>query len=292
MERMVVRVSVAPVLAARSMSSEQVTQALLGAPVAVLERSARWARIRMEDEYEGWVSSGHLAPAFGERREWVTMTDLWVNLRTRPEYRMPARAVATIGARLPLQAREPGWLGVALPGSGVGWLEEHRGRVEAREVRLPAPTAPELSATARRFLGVPYLWGGCSPWGLDCSGFVQLVYRLHGIRLPRDAGPQAEVGDPVALDRDVAAATGGLVPGDAVFFHGQEARDRITHVALALGGGNFIHAAGSDRVRIDAWEGSPYAGRVVCARRYLDRPALRPSGTPGARLDRTQAVVP
>jgi gamma-D-glutamyl-L-lysine dipeptidyl-peptidase len=291
MERAVVRVSVAPVLAARSMTSEQVTQAVLGAPVSVLERSARWARVRMEDEYEGWISAGHLVPAFGERREWVRMTDLWVNLRTRPDYRMPARVVATVGVRLPLQARKPGWLGVTLPGGGVGWLEETRGQVEAEEAHVPPPSAGELLETARRFLEVPYLWGGCSPWGLDCSGFVQLVYRLHGIRLPRDAGPQAGVGEPVALDGH-AALDAVLAPGDAVFFHGEEARDRITHVALALGDGEFIHAAGGDRVRIDAWDDSPYTRRVVGARRYLDCPAPRPSGTPGAWLDRTQAVVP
>jgi gamma-D-glutamyl-L-lysine dipeptidyl-peptidase len=269
MERTVIRVSVAPVLAARSMASEQVTQALLGSPVAVLERSARWARIRMEDEYEGWIAGGHLAPSFGERQEWVAITDLWANLRTRPDYRMPARVVAAIGARLPLQARDGGWLGVSLPGGGVGWLEETRGRVEAQDVVRRAPDAVDLLATARRFLGVPYLWGGCSPWGLDCSGFVQLVYRLHGIRLPRDADQQAEVGEPVALGRTGPAGDAELAEGDAVFFHGLEARDRITHVALALGDGRFIHAAGGDRVRIEAWSDSVYTARAVSACRYL-----------------------
>src|SRR5207237_7800243 len=116
------------------------------------------------------------------------------NLRSRADYRMPPRQVAFIGTELPLRARQAGWLGVSLPAGGLGWLEEHRGCVHRSEGSAAALTSAAVLATARRFLGVPYLWGGCSPLGLDCSGFVQLVYRLHGIMLPRDADKQAYVG--------------------------------------------------------------------------------------------------
>lgn len=285
METAVIRVSVAPVLAARSVTSEQVTQALLGAPVRIWETRPRWARISMQDDYEGWISTGHLARELPSSPEWVTVIDLWANLRTRPDYRMPSRTMAFIGTCLPLRKRDAGWLGVALPGSGIGWVEEHRGRVHPPDDVPPVPTPAALLATARRFLGAPYLWGGCSPMGLDCSGFVQLVYRLHGVGLPRDAGPQALLGVPVPLG---AAAPDGwvrLAPGDAVFFGAAEAPARIGHVGLALGAGRFIHAAGGDGVRINELSSPPYGARLACARRYLVG-----SGSPGAWHARVAAA--
>jgi cell wall-associated NlpC family hydrolase len=285
MEQAVVRVSVAPVLASRSMTSEQVTQALLGAAVEVLERGDRWIKVRMEDGYEGWIAKGQLSISDfrfsifdweGETKnlpnpkseiqnpkltDWVSITDLWVNLRTRPDSRMPALTLACIGTCLPLAERQPGWLGVALPGGGVGWLEEHRGHVQPEGYRPPPPMPEALVATARCFMGVPYLWGGCSPLGLDCSGFVQLVFRLHGIRLPRDAHQQVERGSPVPL--------GGAKASDAVFFGAVDEPQRVVHVGLSMGSGAFIHAAGSDRVRVNDLSDPPYAGRLVGVRRYL-----------------------
>ena len=99
----------------------------------------------------------------------------------------------------------------------------------------PRRGAPEdLVATARRFLGVPYLWGGMTVHGLDCSGFVSQVYRANGVVLPRDADLQFE--DPTAAAVDRSA----LQPGDLVFF-GKDAK-HITHVGMSLGGARFINA--------------------------------------------------
>ncbi len=269
METAVIGVTVAPLLAARSKTAEQVTQALLGAPLTLLEPTPRWVRVRMDDEYEGWISRSHLAPPFAEAREQVAITDLWVNLRPRPDYRMPVRQVACIGTRLPLAERQPGWLAVALPAGGIGWLEEQRGRIGAPDEPCSPPEPAALLTTARRFMGVPYLWGGCSPFGLDCSGFVQLVYRLHGILLPRDADQQAQMGVPIPVRAADVDQRRGLAPGDAVFFGAAEEPGRITHVGLALGDGAFIHAAGSDQVRVNGLDDPPYGERLVRACRYL-----------------------
>jgi cell wall-associated NlpC family hydrolase len=269
METAAIRVSVAPVLAARTMHAEQVTQALLGAPVRLVERGARWARIRMQDEYEGWISTAHLGPDLPHAAEWVTMTDLWVNLRTRPDYRMPVRQTAFVGTKLPLAERRPDWLGVLLPSGAPGWLEAHRGKAQPFAEPSTSPTAEQVVATARRFLGVPYLWGGCSPLGLDCSGFVQLVYRLHGVMLPRDADQQA--GEGLSIPVGEAERETAVAAGDAVFFCPPEARQRITHVGMALGDDSFIHAAGGDRVRVNRLRDAPYGERLVAARRYLGK---------------------
>jgi gamma-D-glutamyl-L-lysine dipeptidyl-peptidase len=90
------------------------------------------------------------------------------------------------------------------------------------------------------FLGAPYLWGGRTPWGVDCSGFTQMIFMFMGIYLPRDAAQQAEEGDPV---QPLELAE----PGDLAFFDNDEGR--IIHVGIILGDRRIVHASG--RVRID-----------------------------------------
>ena len=96
----------------------------------------------------------------------------------------------------------------------------------------------ELVATARRWLGTPYVWGGRTCWGTDCSGYVQAVYRLHGFLLPRDSYQQAEVGEPIEVSPEYAS----LQPGDLLYFRGRQS-ERVAHVALSLGGPSILHAA-------------------------------------------------
>ena len=98
-----------------------------------------------------------------------------------------------------------------------------------------------LIETAMRFLNSPYLWGGRSPFGYDCSGFTQIVYKINGVRLPRDAWQQASVGQSMDSVNDVAR-------GDLVFFADNEGR--VVHVGLAIPPGQIIHCSGM--VRIDA----------------------------------------
>ncbi len=128
-----------------------------------------------------------------------------------------------------------------------------------------------LVATARSLMGTPYLWGGTSTKGMDCSGFTKTVYLLHGLILPRDADQQAEAGVPVDAGADFA----NLQPGDLLFFGrkaapGQE--EDIVHVGMWIGGREFIHESG--RVRISSMDPAasnyePYEqGRYVRARRF------------------------
>ncbi|MBV8596584.1 MAG: C40 family peptidase [Candidatus Eremiobacteraeota bacterium] len=114
-----------------------------------------------------------------------------------------------------------------------------------------------LTKTALRYLGVPYMWGGESFSGVDCSGFVQAVFRRNGIELPRTADAQFEVG------RRVAGS--GLQPGDLVFF--QTYAEGASHVGIYLGQGQFVHASSSNGVRVDSMSESYYASRFIGARR-------------------------
>jgi cell wall-associated NlpC family hydrolase len=97
-----------------------------------------------------------------------------------------------------------------------------------------------MTDTAMKFVNSPYIWGGRIPSGIDCSGFVQLVYKIHGVKIPRDSWQQAETGETVSFIEET-------VPGDLVLFDNE--RGRISHVGMILSRGLVIHASG--RVRID-----------------------------------------
>ena len=116
-----------------------------------------------------------------------------------------------------------------------------------------------LTRTAMRFLGVPYVWGGTSLAGVDCSGFVQAVFHRNGIDLPRTADAQFEIGKPVAMRN--------LEPGDLVFF--QTYAPGASHVGIYVGGGRFVHASSSEGVRVDSLGEDYYASRYLGARRAV-----------------------
>ena len=121
-------------------------------------------------------------------------------------------------------------------------------------------TANRIIATARQYLGVPYLWGGTSPSGFDCSGFTYYVFRQHGISLYRNSASQYQNGTYVAKSN--------LQPGDLVFFQNTY-REGISHVGIYIGDGSFIHASSSQGVTISQLSNSYWASHYYGARRVL-----------------------
>ncbi len=118
-------------------------------------------------------------------------------------------------------------------------------------------------ATASKYLGVPYVYGGTSPQGFDCSGLVQYVFRELGVSLNRVAADQTAHGIPVTREN--------LLPGDIVFFHNTNKYTRINHVGIYVGDGNFIHAPQTgDVVKITTLDSGYYAGTFVTARRIFE----------------------
>ncbi len=233
----VVRAGVAPVHGAPDVRATQVSQYVLGARLELLLATGRWYRVRGEDRYLGWMNRGYVA-AGDERwaREWETSAG-W-----HAAVSLGAELVDEQGAtlvRLPWGAR------VAHDGDGRCVLPDGRVAalgagelVPASELERRFPPAGEaIVASALRWLGTPYLWGGVTMGGVDCSGFVQAVNRLHGVRLPRDAELQVVVGTRV----DAGPTFEHLRPGDLLFF--TEVPGRITHVGLSMGGPRLVHSA-------------------------------------------------
>jgi len=141
--------------------------------------------------------------------------------------------------------------------------------VSAQEVP-PATRATGLASSlldrAKAFLGTPYRYGGRTPKGFDCSGFVSFVFESYGVSLPRSSVHQAKLGESVDLEE--------IQPGDLLFFKTRGKQNRISHVGIYLGEGQFIHAGSwgsrnSRCVKISELDGSYYVKRLASARRVL-----------------------
>jgi cell wall-associated NlpC family hydrolase len=221
-----------------------VSQATLGQVVGVLETSGAFARVRTPDRYDGWLSRAALSeyadpesPRYARAGRVVEVTSLMANVYREPDVTTARpKVLAPLATRLEVTADGPGdgWLVVRLPTGDTGYLQKGDVRPADAASAPPRGASADLVATARRFLGVPYLWGGMTVHGIDCSGFVSRVYHANGVRLPRDANQQFEAPDVVPVDRDA------LLPGDLLFF-GRDAGD-VTHVGMYLGEGRFIDA--------------------------------------------------
>jgi gamma-D-glutamyl-L-lysine dipeptidyl-peptidase len=221
-----------------------VSQATLGQPVEVLETSGPFARVRTPDRYEGWLALSALreyadraAPRYAQAGRVVEVTSLMANVYREADVTTARpRVQAPLATRLEVAGEGPDedWLAVRLPAGDKGYIQ--KGDVKAVEAGAPRPggSGEEIVATARRFLGVPYLWGGMTVHGIDCSGLASRAYHANGIEIPRDADKQFE--DPAAKKVERAE----LQPGDLLFFG--SGPQHITHVGLYIADGRFIDA--------------------------------------------------
>jgi hypothetical protein len=203
-------------------ASERIDQAHYGERFALLAHDGEWVYAQGPDHYFGWVFADFLDEVGPVERRIVGVVA--ADVRSAPTDAAPVIDRLPVAAPLAIQERQGDWLRV----SSDGWVA-FRDTVDVAQLPNRFPRPGDLLRTAEAFLGVPYLWGGTTVEGLDCSGFTQLVYRLNGVALDRDADQQAMEGRPVTTPPRA---------GDLLFF-GDE---RVTHVAIATAEREFLHA--------------------------------------------------
>ena len=228
MEYGICNLAVIPMRASADERSEQVSQLLFGEAFEILEWKENWVRIiSAHDGYEGWIG----------RLQFVMLGHIaYQNFKLTPPpltYRAVTQAWKTADNSV-----------IYLPaGSSLAFLEgvtccigtdrfEIVGEIGERE---------DMATTAKSFLNAPYLWGGRTHFGIDCSGFTQVVFKLNNIRIQRDASQQVQEGTPV---ENIESAR----LGDLAFFNNPEGR--VTHVGIMLNNKQIIHASG--KVKIDS----------------------------------------
>jgi hypothetical protein len=277
----VVTVSVAHVRGKPSEAAEQVTEASMGAPVRLLRGRGSWYYAQTEtDHYLGYFDTAQVAVMSRDGFEaWnrapkLMTTSLFALVRERPDANAQPVCDLVAGSVLRADAVQNGWYAVGLPDGRSGFVSRTDVLDYETWRKTRRPTPENIEKTALQFMGVPYLWGGTSPKGFDCSGFTKVVFWLNGIEIARDADQQAELGADVPIEGDLLQ----LRKGDLLFFcPSATQRDRITHVGIYLGDGVVIHCSGLVK-RNSLSAGSPIYSesllkRLVRAKRLLPVPA-------------------
>jgi len=207
--------------------SEMTSQVLFGEHFKVLEQTPKWSRIELAfDGYNGWIDNKQFREITEADYEKLTSGEIVLSGDLIEYISTPKNGLITIplGATLSFLNSTINTEGFAFDGTSVSGIK----------------TKKDLIETAFLYMNSPYLWGGRTPFGIDCSGFVQMVYKLNGFRLLRDASQQATQGEALSFIEESE-------PGDLAFFDNEEGR--IIHVGIIMEDNYIIHAHG--QVRID-----------------------------------------
>jgi len=243
-----VTLSVIPMRKTPSYSAEMVSQTIMGTPVKLLDKKHGWYLIQTPDQYLGWVySSGIVSLNQAELDNWKSSERYIFTLISgaaveMPKTNAPVISDLVLGNIFEAEQLSKEFLKVKLPDGRQGFVKT-ADCIALDQWENQTPTAAAVIKTAKTMLGSPYLWGGTSSKGIDCSGFTKTAYFSQGIMLARDASQQARYGQQLDISNF------NFQPGDLLFFG--RSKDRITHVGLYIGNDQFIHSSG--RVRINSF---------------------------------------
>lgn len=208
--------------------SELVSQVLFGEHFVILEQNQKWSKVKLAfDDYEGWIDNKQFKPITEEQYQLLSKDGIVLNADLIEYVTSPDNLLMPIP------------LGASLSFLNYDGINTENLSFEGIKVSGIKPKN-HIIETAFMYLNAPYLWGGKTPFGIDCSGFTQMVYKLNGYNLLRDASQQATQGDALSFIEESE-------PGDLAFFDNEEGN--IIHVGIIMENNYIIHASG--KVRID-----------------------------------------
>ena len=273
----IVSVSVANMRKDNDHDAEMVSQVILGTVVKVLKKKGGFYLIQSPDDYLGWVESGSLVLCDeNEMNEWKKAKRIFYNelfgiIYSKKTKQSDPIGDIVVGAELKYLSKDGNWWKVLTPRGELGYVPLKEAIDKEQWAKTRKLNSDNILKTARRFLGFPYLWGGTSSKGLDCSGFVKTVFYINGYMLPRDASQQAFVGEEIIPEENYR----NVKAGDLLFFGGKnkDGKVRVTHVAIYIEDYTFIHCSSYvqfSSLKKDAPNFDPYhSDRLVKITRIL-----------------------
>ncbi len=245
----IINLSVANLRSRPTHAAELTTQALLGMPVKVLKKESYWYYVQTPDEYKGWTDEEAVTIFDSKSYNEFLATKKLIFLEffgfcyQTPNQNSQTISDLVLGNVFNYIGEEGNFYKIQFPDKRIGFVEKKF--CEDFEKYLDKQTfeSEKIVSWSKKFLGFPYLWGGTSGKGVDCSGFVQLIYFLNGLIITRDADQQFFNGFAVDAKKDFSK----LEAGDLLFFFDKN-KKRIQHVGIYLGNEEFIHAAGKVKI--------------------------------------------
>lgn len=280
------------------------TQSLMGTVVEIIGEEGYWRQVVTPEPYTAWCTNLGLVEMTAEQINEYKAAPKYIctafhsAVYTNPSEKSQRIADLSMGNLLRVVFTTSGkakpsqnkkWVEVRLPDGRTGWTPRKDVKEFAAWADNPKATEAKIIKTAKQFLGTPYLWGGASSKGLDCSGLVRLSWFMNGYLLPRNASQQVRLGREIIMEPDhsigkdseklhdeMCKRIKNLKPGDLVFFGNPETRwkkETITHVGIYIGDGEIIHASHMIRInslipgKANYYENSH---RLLKARRLFD----------------------
>ena len=242
--------------------AELMTQTLLGTPIQILKKQGGFYLVKSPDGYLAWTDGGSIALMNEKKfKEWqaakkvVYVVD-YGHALSKADLSSPRVSDLVSGNILKLLAEGNGFTKVGFPDGREAYIPAGQTTDYNAWIKRTVPDADAILKTAQTLIGVPYLWGGTSIKGVDCSGFTKTAYFLNGVIIPRDASQQALVGEQLdVLENDsisVEKCLKNLKAGDLMFFSAAKRRGvnggRVSHTAIYMGDGEFIQSAGMVKI--------------------------------------------
>lgn len=260
-------------------SAQLATQAILGMPLRVLKRQGGWYLVQTPEDYLSWVDGGGIKRINeNSYTEWSDSEKIIYLDTFGFSYEQANRSSNKVsdlvaGSILRLKSNTGSYYNVQYPDGRNAFIHKSEARLLKDWENSITATHESLIETAKTMIGAPYLWGGTSTKGMDCSGFTKTIYLMNGQIIPRDASQQVKAGELIDSDKNWDE----LEVGDLLFF-GREATDSrsraVTHVGMWIGNNQFIHSASNVHISSVDPSSENYdkfnTGRYLEARRYLN----------------------